>query len=130
MLTRPAALVTASAANFLHHTCGCSQRDHGTVIFTFALLAFLFYNGYPARCCLVIARPRRLHGRASYLEYTSTLDMLGGLLAGMCGCLGRNCCGRAAVMASTQRGCSACIVSASRCRFVKAGYAAMLASDR
>ena len=104
--------------NFLHHAADDSfPSDHGTVIFTFAL-AFLFWHRV---CCW--SSLRRLHGHASIWEYTGRWICWAGCWPACAAALARNCCGRAAVMASTN-GCSACIVSASRCRFVKAGYAA------
>lgn len=73
--------------NFLHHAADDSfPSDHGTVIFTFAL-AFLFWHRvWSGALRLVIASA--IAWSRVYLGVHWPLDMLGGLLAGMCGCLG------------------------------------------
>ncbi len=73
--------------NFLHHAADDSfPSDHGTVIFTFAL-AFLCWHRLWSGSLLMVLVPSSLPGRAFILASTVPLDMLGGLLAGMIGCL-------------------------------------------
>ena len=73
--------------NFLHHAAGDSfPSDHGTVIFTFAL-AFLFWHRVWSGALLLVIASAIAWSRV-YLGVHWPLDMLGGLLAGMCGCLG------------------------------------------
>ncbi|ENZ7485327.1 TPA: undecaprenyl-diphosphate phosphatase [Klebsiella aerogenes] len=73
--------------NFLHHAADDSfPSDHGTVIFTFAL-AFLFWHRVWSGALLLVIASAIAWSRV-YLGVHWPLDMLGGLLAGMCGCLG------------------------------------------
>lgn len=73
--------------NFLHHAADDSfPSDHGTVIFTFAL-AFLFWHRVWSGALLLVIASAIAWSRI-YLGVHWPLDMLGGLLAGMCGCLG------------------------------------------
>lgn len=72
--------------NFLHHAADDSfPSDHGTVIFTFAL-AFLFWHRVWSGALLLVIASAIAWSRV-YLGVHWPLDMLGGLLAGMCGCL-------------------------------------------
>ncbi|EPT4465801.1 undecaprenyl-diphosphate phosphatase [Klebsiella aerogenes] len=72
--------------NFLHHAADDSfPSDHGTVIFTFAL-AFLFWHRVWSGVLLLVIASAIAWSRV-YLGVHWPLDMLGGLLAGMCGCL-------------------------------------------
>ncbi|HBR7227350.1 TPA: undecaprenyl-diphosphate phosphatase [Klebsiella aerogenes] len=73
--------------NFLHHAADDSfPSNHGTVIFTFAL-AFLFWHRVWSGALLLVIASAIAWSRV-YLGVHWPLDMLGGLLAGMCGCLG------------------------------------------
>ncbi|EPG4813934.1 TPA: undecaprenyl-diphosphate phosphatase [Klebsiella aerogenes] len=73
--------------NFLHHAADDSfPSDHGTVIFTFAL-AFLFWHRVWSGALLLVIASAIAWSRV-YLGVHWPLDMFGGLLAGMCGCLG------------------------------------------
>ncbi|HFN1078363.1 TPA: undecaprenyl-diphosphate phosphatase [Klebsiella aerogenes] len=73
--------------NFLHHAADDSfPSGHGTVIFTFAL-AFLFWHRVWSGALLLVIASAIAWSRV-YLGVHWPLDMLGGLLAGMCGCLG------------------------------------------
>ena len=73
--------------NFLHHAADDSfPSDHGTVSFTFAL-AFLFWHRVWSGLLLLVIASAIAWSRV-YLGVHWPLDMLGGLLAGMCGCLG------------------------------------------
>ena len=73
--------------NFLHHAADDSfPSDHGTIIFTFAL-AFLFWHRVWSGALLLVIASAIAWSRV-YLGVHWPLDMLGGLLAGMCGCLG------------------------------------------
>ena len=73
--------------NFLHHAADDSfPSDHGTIIFTFAL-AFLFWHRVWSGTLLLVIASAIAWSRV-YLGVHWPLDMLGGLLAGMCGCLG------------------------------------------
>ncbi|MFH2639648.1 undecaprenyl-diphosphate phosphatase [Klebsiella aerogenes] len=79
--------VDAVGYNFLHHAADDSfPSDHGTVIFTFAL-AFLFWHRVWSGTLLLVIASAIAWSRV-YLGVHWPLDMLGGLLAGMCGCLG------------------------------------------
>ncbi|QLA34555.1 undecaprenyl-diphosphate phosphatase [Klebsiella pneumoniae] len=73
--------------NFLHHAADDSfPSDHGTVSFTFAL-AFLFWHRLWSGALLMAIAAAIAWSRV-YLGVHWPLDMVGGLLAGMCGCLG------------------------------------------
>ncbi|MEW8990958.1 MAG: undecaprenyl-diphosphate phosphatase [Klebsiella aerogenes] len=73
--------------NFLHHAADDSfPSDHGTVIFTFALACLFLHRVWAGALLLVIASA--IAWSRVYLGVHWPLDMLGGLLAGMCGCLG------------------------------------------
>lgn len=73
--------------NFLHHAADDSfPSDHGTVIFTFALAFLFWHRAWSGALLLVIASA--IAWSRVYLGVHWPLDMLGGLLAGMCGCLG------------------------------------------
>ena len=72
---------------FLHHAPDDSfPSDHGTVIFAFAL-AFLFWHRLWSGALLMAIAAAIAWSRV-YLGVHWPLDMVGGLLAGMCGCLG------------------------------------------
>ncbi len=72
--------------NFLHHAADDSfPSDHGTVIFTFAL-AFLCWHRLWSGSLLMVLAVVIAWSRV-YLGVHWPLDMLGGLLAGMIGCL-------------------------------------------
>ena len=72
--------------NFLHHAADDSfPSDHGTVIFTFAL-AFLFWHRLWTGALLMGVAVAIAWSRV-YLGVHWPLDMLGGLLAGLIGCL-------------------------------------------
>lgn len=72
--------------NFLHHSPDSSfPSDHGTAIFTFAL-AFLFWHRLWSGALLLAVASGIAWSRV-YVGVHWPLDMLGGLLVGMLGCL-------------------------------------------
>lgn len=72
--------------NFLHHSPDDSfPSDHGTAIFTFAI-AFLCWHRFWSGALLFIAGLGIAWSRV-YLGIHWPMDMLGGLLIGMVGCL-------------------------------------------
>lgn len=71
---------------FLHHAPNNSfPSNHGTTSFTFAL-AFLFWHRLWSGIALLATAAAIAWSRV-YLGVHWPLDMLGGLLTGMCGCL-------------------------------------------
>lgn len=72
--------------NFLHHAADDSfPSDHGTVMFTFAF-AFLFWHRRWSGAALLAAACAIAWSRV-YLGVHWPLDMVGGFLAGLSGCL-------------------------------------------
>lgn len=72
--------------NFLHHAADNSfPSDHGTVIFTFAL-AFLFWHRVWSGLALMAVGIAIAWSRV-YLGVHWPMDMLGGFLCGLVGCM-------------------------------------------
>ena len=72
--------------NFLHHSADNSfPSDHGTVIFTFAL-AFLFWHR-PWSGLVLMAIGVAIAWSRVYLGVHWPMDMLGGFLCGVVGCM-------------------------------------------
>ena len=105
--------------NFLHHAADDSfPSDHGTVIFTFAL-AFLCWHRLWSGSLLMVLAVVIAWSRV-YLGVHWPLDMLGGLLAGMIGCLSARLSGKRWGINSINV-CNRGIASVLPCFFVRLG---------
>lgn len=72
--------------NFLHHAADDSfPSDHGTVAFTFGLAFFFWHRRWSGALLLVVAG--MIAWSRVYLGVHWPLDMLGGFLAALSGCL-------------------------------------------
>nr|WP_318382218.1 undecaprenyl-diphosphate phosphatase [uncultured Enterobacter sp.] len=72
--------------NFLHHAADDSfPSDHGTVMFTFALAFMLWHRVWSGVLLMGVALT--IAWSRVYLGVHWPLDMLGGLLVGLCGCM-------------------------------------------
>ncbi|NIY46139.1 undecaprenyl-diphosphate phosphatase [Cedecea colo] len=71
--------------NFLHHAADDSYpSDHGTVIFTFALAFWFWHRVWSG--AVIFALACAIAWSRIYLGVHWPLDMLGGLLVGLCSC--------------------------------------------
>ncbi len=72
--------------NFLHHAADDSfPSDHGTAIFTFALAFLLWHRIWSGTVLMVVACA--IAWSRVYLGVHWPMDMLGGLMVGLLGCL-------------------------------------------
>ncbi|ARF49510.1 MULTISPECIES: undecaprenyl-diphosphate phosphatase [Pantoea] len=86
LLPHPRPFAIGFGYQFLHHAPDDSYpSDHGTTIFTFAL-AFLFWHRLWSGVILMVVGTAIAWSRI-YLGVHWPMDMLGGLLVGMLGCL-------------------------------------------